>query len=208
MRESKLSKISKISYTKKHIFFLGNIPKFNVSCFSFQLPRAFLRRQARYIVQLPRAFLRRQARYIVQLPRAFLRRLVFFYCLTSTRRNSLTPCASQTKTAMSNSHTQYACQTPASVSCLHTTRHSPHMFTLDAPDCWSAPPCAVPSITYPSCGNPRHRGITWKGERLLLIIEFREEGLHGAECVLQLRIAAFSGTFGRGAFVVPPCPVE
>lgn len=115
MRESKLSKISKISYTKKPIFFLRNIPKFNVSCFSFQLPRAFLRRQARHIVQLPRAF---------------LRRLVFFYCLTSTRRNSLTPCASQTKTAMSNSHTQCASQTSAfCVVPSHRTTLSAHVHT-------------------------------------------------------------------------------
>ena len=43
--------------------------------------------------------------------------------LTSTRRNNLTPCASQTGAAMYDSHTQYACQTSALcvVSSHHTT---------------------------------------------------------------------------------------
>ena len=43
--------------------------------------------------------------------------------LTSTRRNNLTPCASQTWAAMYDSHTQYACQTSALcvVSSHHTT---------------------------------------------------------------------------------------
>lgn len=43
--------------------------------------------------------------------------------LTSTRRNNLTPCASQTWAAMYDSHTQYAYQTSALcvVSSHHTT---------------------------------------------------------------------------------------
>lgn len=44
------------------------------------------------------------------------------YYLTSTRRNNLTPCASQTLAAMSDSHTQYAYQT--SVLCVVSSHHT------------------------------------------------------------------------------------
>ena len=46
------------------------------------------------------------------------------------------------------------------------------------------------------------------GEVVLLIVEFLEHSLYGAERVLQLRIAAFSSTLGRAGLVIPASPIE
>lgn len=46
------------------------------------------------------------------------------------------------------------------------------------------------------------------GEVVLLIVEFLEHSLYGAERVLQLRIAAFSSTLGRAGLVITARPIE
>jgi hypothetical protein len=90
--------------------------------------------------------------------------------LTSTRRNNLTPCASQTWAAMYDSHTQYACQTSALcvVSSHHTTLAA-HVHTGRTRFLERAT-CAVPSFTYHSGGYPSHRGTTWKREGCVFIL--------------------------------------
>lgn len=83
------------------------------------------------------------------------------------------------------------------------------MFTLDAPDFWSAPHVRFRRLPITQAGIPAIGAPHGSGRAaFLFFVEFLEHGLDGTERVLQLRVAALTGALCRRRLVVTARPVE